>query len=253
MSCQTVHETETIVIVMSRLAASVIERYAKDFRVNQIDTGLENPVNVKTILTKLGILTLFRPLSEGLCGLSIISTANDKFILVNSNNNIGRQHFTIAHELYHLYYGKTVIPHICRIEGKGPEEYNADSFASALLLPETGLIQQIPSEEYRNGEVSMATLLRIERVFGVSHDALLIRLRKLRVITEEYYQELKSVNIISEAIKYGHDISLYKPGNNGLYIGTLGEMAKKEFDRGKISEGHYIEILNMLPNERQES
>ena len=95
MSCQTVHETETIVIVMSRLAASVIERYAKDFRVNQIDTGLENPVNVKTILTKLGILTLFRPLSEGLCGLSIISTANDKFILVNSNNNIGRQDYVI--------------------------------------------------------------------------------------------------------------------------------------------------------------
>ena len=238
---------------MSRLAASIIERYTKDFRVNYIDTSLESPINVKTILTKLDILTLFRPLSDGLCGLSIKSTTNDRFILVNSNNNIGRQHFTIAHELFHLYYGKTVVPHICMIGGKGHEEYNADSFASALLLPETGLIQQIPSDEYRSGKVSMATLLRTERVFGVSHDALLVRLRKLQVISEDYYQELKCVNIISEAVKYGHDTSLYKPGNEGFYIGTLGEMAKKEFDRGKISEGHYIEILNMIPNERQES
>lgn len=237
---------------MSKLAASVIERYTKDFRVNHIDTGLESPINVKTILTRLGILTLFRPLSEGLCGLSIKSTTDDRFILVNSLNNIGRQHFTVAHELYHLYYGTDVTPHICRVGGNGAEESNADAFASALLMPEIGLIQQVPGDEYRSGKVGMATVLRLERVFGVSHDALLVRLRKLRIIAEEYYQELKSVNIVSEARKYGYDTSLYKPGNSGLYIGTLGEMAKKEFDRGKISEGHYIEILNMIPNERQE-
>lgn len=237
---------------MSKLSAATIERYTKDFRVNYLDTDLDSPINVKTVLTKLGVLTLFRPLSEGLCGLSIKSTANDKFILVNSNNNIGRQHFTVAHELYHLYYGANVVPHICRVGGKEPEEVNADAFASALLMPETGLIQQIPSAEYRSGKISMATLLRTERVFGVSHEALLIRLRKLRVISESDYQHLKSDNIAQDAIQYGYDVSLYRPGNNGLYIGALGEMAKKEFDRGKISEGHYLEILNMLPNEGQE-
>ena len=237
---------------MSRLNAATIERYSKDFRVNHIDTDLSSPINIKTILTKLGILTLFRPLSEGLCGLSMRSTVNDRFILVNSNNNIGRQHFTVAHELYHLFYGTTTVPHICRVGGKEPEEVNADSFASALLMPETGLIQQIPSDEYKSGKISMATLLKTERLFGVSHDALLIRLSKLHIINDTTYQQLKSVIISSEAAQYGYDTSLYRPGNDGLYIGTLGEMAKKEFDRGKISEGHYLEILNMLPNEKQE-
>ena len=238
---------------MSRLSIATIERYAKDFRVNYIDTDLDSPINIKTVLTKLGVLALFRPLSEGLCGLSIRSTTDDRFMLINSNNNIGRQHFTVAHELYHLYYGTNTVPHICRLGGKEPEEVNADSFASALLMPEKGLIQQLPGEEYRSGKISMATLLRTERVFGVSHDALLIGLLKLHIINDATYQQFKSVTITSEAARYGYDTSLYRPGNNGLYIGTLGEMAKKEFDRGKISEGHYLEILNMLPNERQEA
>ena len=238
---------------MSRLSIATIERYAKDFRVNYIDTDLDSPINIKTVLTKLGVMALFRPLSEGLCGLSIRSTTDDRFMLINSNNNIGRQHFTVAHELYHLYYGTNTVPHICRLGGKEPEEVNADSFASALLMPEKGLIQQLPGEEYRSGKISMATLLRTERVFGVSHDALLIRLLKLHIINDATYQQFKSVTITSEAARYGYDTSLYRPGNNGLYIGTLGEMAKKEFDRRKISEGHYLEILNMLPNERQEA
>jgi Zn-dependent peptidase ImmA (M78 family) len=238
---------------MSRLSIATIERYTKDFRVNYIDTDLDSPINIKTVLTKLGVLALIRPLSEGLCGLSIRSTTDYRFMLINSNNNIGRQHFTVAHELYHLYYGTNTVPHICRLGGKEPEEVNADSFASALLMPEKGLIQQLPGEEYRNGKISMATLLRTERVFGVSHDALLIRLLKLHIINDATYQQFKSVTITSEAARYGYDTALYRPGNNGLYIGTLGEMAKKEFDRGKISEGHYLEILNMLPNERQEA
>ena len=188
---------------MSRLSIATIERYTKDFRVNYIDTDLDSPINIKTVLTKLGVLALFRPLSEGLCGLSIRSTTDDRFMLINSNNNIGRQHFTVAHELYHLYYGTNTVPHICRLGGKEPEEVNADSFASALLMPEKGLIQQLPGEEYRSGKISMATLLRTERVFGVSHDALLIRLLKLHIINDATYQQFKSVTITSEAARYG--------------------------------------------------
>lgn len=56
---------------MSKFSAATIERYTKDFRVNYLDTDLDSPINVKTVLTKLGVLTLFRPLSECLCGLSI--------------------------------------------------------------------------------------------------------------------------------------------------------------------------------------
>ena len=38
---------------MSKLSIATIERYAKDFRVNHIDTDLDSPINIKTILTKI--------------------------------------------------------------------------------------------------------------------------------------------------------------------------------------------------------
>lgn len=237
---------------MSKLSRETIEKSAKLFRIQYLDTDLNSPIDTKTALTKLGILTVFRPLSDKFCGLSLKSMSGDKFILINSNNNVGRQHFTIAHELYHLFYDEKFEPHICIAGAKGVEESNADAFASALLMPEEGIIQQL-GNDYVNGIISMATLLRTERLYGVSHEALLIRLRKLNIITESTYQDLKLVNITQEAARYGHDTSLYRPGNEGLYIGTLGEMAKKEFDRGKISEGYYLEILNMLSRERAES
>ena len=47
------------------------------------------------------------------------------------------------------------------------------------------------------------------------------------------------------ASKYGHIDSFIDSVAN-LFIGNLGEKARKLFDAGKISEGHYIEILNKL-------
>ena len=78
-------------------------RIAQKFR---IENGLSQSeaVNVKSLLRKLNILTVYRPLSEYAYGLSLKSPQGHRFILINSNNSRGRQHFTIAHELYHLFY-----------------------------------------------------------------------------------------------------------------------------------------------------
>ena len=63
-------------------------------------------------------------------------------MLVNSNQSQGRQHFTIAHELYHLYIEENPTPHKCNPGNgsKDPVEQCADMFASSLLMPETGIL-----------------------------------------------------------------------------------------------------------------
>lgn len=53
-------------------------------------------------------------------------------------------------------------------------------------------------------------------------------------------------NIISSAREYGYNDSLYKSGNAGLIIGDYGALAKQLFDNDKISEGHYIELMNSI-------
>lgn len=63
-------------------------------------------VNLKSLLLKLGVLTIFRPLSEKFSGMSLKSPGGERFMLINCNQPRCRQHFTIAHELYHLFIEK---------------------------------------------------------------------------------------------------------------------------------------------------
>jgi len=222
------------------------EELALKFRV-QVGISYKEPVNAKTLLRKLNILAMYRPLSTKFWGLSTKTADNKyKFILINSNSTRGRQHFTIAHELYHLFYDAKPQPHFCGQEEKDKTEKMADEFASALLMPYEGIMENIPTDEIRGKKISMATILRMEQLYGVSHQSMTIRLKKLGLITEEELQQYNAVSITDISHAYGVDQSLYLKGNDNLTIGDLGLKAKILFDKDKISEGHYIEILNML-------
>lgn len=234
---------------MARLTISQAESLARKLRADA-DMGETEPINVKTLLRKFHIQTMFRPLSDSSYGISI-KTDRAKFMLVNSNSTIGRQHFTIAHELYHLFFDEHPEPHMCK-DGLSGAERNANLFASALLMPATGLLQEISESEIKTKKINMATILRLEHLYGVSRQSLLYRLKDIKVITEEARAELSLKNVMQTAMEYGYDTSLYKSGNKGVSIGDFGEKAKFLYDCGKISEGHYVESLNMLRDAREE-
>lgn len=235
---------------MKKLTKEAIEQLALKMRA---DAGVNptEPIHTKTLLRKLGVMVMYRPLSERACGLSMRSADGEmRFMLINSNNSRGRQHFTICHELFHLYYDEEPKPHVCGSPGveKDPSEINANAFASALLLPPVGVLASVPPEEIKNRRVTMATMLRLEQLFGVSHQSLCYCLRHMRLLTEDelqvHLEESKSIQQI--AAEYGYDASLYQGGNEGVVIGDFGEKARRLFDLERISEGHYVELLNLL-------
>lgn len=229
----------------------IIEREALLFRLEKGLTSYE-PINLKSLLLKYNILTLFRPLSENFSGMCIKSQSGKMFMLVNSTQSRGRQRFTIAHELYHLYIEKNPTPHICTVgEQKNPSEKNADAFASALLMPADGIMQLIPEEELNNQNILFATVLKIEHYFVISHKAMVYRLADLNLIKKSYAQELLNLPIKDSARQYGYDINIYEPGNNGLVIGDFGAHARLLFDDGKISEGHYLELLSKISRDNE--
>ena len=159
---------------MKKLAKEAIEQLALKMRA-QAGLNPFEPIHTKTLLRKLGVMVIYRPLSEKACGLSMRSAdGSGKFMLINSNNSRGRQHFTICHELFHLFYDEEPKPHICGTPGmeREPAEINANAFSSALLLPQAGVLESIPSEEIMNRRITTATMLRVEQLFGVSHQSL---------------------------------------------------------------------------------
>ena len=152
-------------------------------------------------------------------------SSEHRFMLINSNQPQGRQHFTIAHELYHLYIEDKPTPHKCNpgYGSKNLTEQCADMFASSLLMPEAGICQLIPETELKTKNISIATVLKLEHYFSVSRQALLYRL-----------------------LNIGYDTALYEPANEGLVIGDFGEKARHLFEQEKISESHYIELLHKI-------
>ncbi|MCQ2235293.1 MAG: ImmA/IrrE family metallo-endopeptidase [Paludibacteraceae bacterium] len=230
-----------------RLTTDTAEMLAMQMR-STLRAGSCEPLNMKTILRQLRVMAVYRPLSEELWGLSLkTSDGNHRFMLINSNVTRGSQHFTIAHELFHLYYDEEPRPHFCGQEMmKDSSERNANLFASALLMPREGLVANLPVDELTNKEVSIGTALRLEQLYGVSHTTFVVRLKELNMVSPSCTDRLMNVSIRREAAMSGLDGSLYQPGNKGLIIGDFGAKARKLFEEERISEGHYLELLNMI-------
>ena len=230
---------------MRRLSEFDAELLAVRFR-NMLHLAQDVPFPVKESLEQLGIMAIFRPLSDSSFGMSIKTDDGLRFMLVSSNSTVGRQHFTIGHELYHLYYDENPQPHMCGTDGKLPSEQSADMFASNLLLPRVGLLSMLPDDFRAMKQLDLATVVKMEQKFQVSRQALLYRLKRLAIISEEQLQTLLSAPTREAALRRGYDTSVYEKGNEGLVIGDYSALATDLFETGRISEGHYNELINPL-------
>jgi Zn-dependent peptidase ImmA (M78 family) len=226
----------------------ILQKKAGLFRECNGISGSE-AIRLKSLLLKLNVLTLFNPLTEGFSGMSIKINDNARFMLVNSNHSLGRQHFTIAHELYHLYIQEKFEIHQCKtglFDTKNKEEYNADCFASCLLMPEIGIHELIPDVELNKKNISLQTIIKLEQYFSVSRSSMLVRLKMLALLDNKTFEHFKTIKVTETAQQYGYDTALYKEGNHNVIVGDYGEKAKMLFDNEKISEGHYLELMQQI-------
>ncbi|MHC5354805.1 ImmA/IrrE family metallo-endopeptidase [Myroides sp. LJL115] len=222
---------------------NVLEKKVIEFRKF---TGLSDtdPIRFKSLLSKLNVITVFRDLSAEFSGMALKVDEN-RFILVNSNHSLGKQHFTICHELYHLYIQENFSSMICNVgqfKSSMGEEYNADRFASILLMPESAIKELIPDSELCKDKIQLNTILKLEHYFSCSRNALLYRLKSLNLITFKSYDKY-CINVKSNAVKYGYPIDLYQKANSGLTIGNYGSLTRELYDKELISESHYISLL----------
>jgi len=234
-----------------RTTVKNLELLAQEFRQKNGLSSTE-PLRIKSLLQKTNVLTLYKPLSSGFSGMSIKIEMPEKcyrFMLINSEHPIGKQHFTVCHEFYHLYFQKdfkAAVSCTGLFDKKGNiDEYNADIFASYLLLPEMGVWEMIPENERNKNKINISTVLAIEQFYGCSHTALLFRLMNMELIDKNHKDEL-SIGIMATARKFGYNTSLYEKDNEGEVIGDYGMLAYKAWELGILSESAYYGLLKDL-------
>lgn len=204
------------------------------------------PFKLTQVIEKLTLV--FYQLGKNISGACFKGKASS-VITINSDMSIGRQNFSFAHELYHLYYGEsnksTISPII--ITSNNIVEQSAETFASYFLIPQISLREMVKKmyEENNATKISLADVIKLEQYFGVSHKAMLYRLKGENFINEDELKEMKEVIISTEARKLGYDTALYFPNETrkstvfGHYITLTNKLLEKE----KISQNKYEESL----------
>jgi Zn-dependent peptidase ImmA (M78 family)/DNA-binding XRE family transcriptional regulator len=100
-------------------------------------------------------------------------------ILLNTFKSAERSRFDAAHELAHLVLHRHGGP-----ESSRDAEVQADAFASAFLMPKGSVEANAPKFP------SVAELIRLKHIWGVSVSAVNYRLHKLGLISDWHYRKL---------------------------------------------------------------
>ncbi|MEX2583652.1 MAG: XRE family transcriptional regulator [Gemmatimonadota bacterium] len=148
---------------------------------------LEEDVGIKIVGLELG---------DDLSGASIQSPEFGPAILVNRRHSPGRQVFTLAHEYFHLLTSdrvrgsagpRPVHIHEARQpdEPRDPADDLADHFAGSLLMPAEPFLHAVRRLRDPDGQVNTLDLVGVARYFGVSVQAVFVRLSVLGHVTRE--------------------------------------------------------------------
>lgn len=167
------------------------QRIEKQARQLLRGAGIEGPpVDVEQVAKHLGIRVEFSDLGNDCSGILVRET--DRAVIgVNWEHHLNRQRFTIAHEIAHfdLHEGTTYVDNSYRVNfrdlesgsGTKAEEVDANGFAAALLMPEAWVREEFKERGFELTDDGR-DLEALAKAFGVSAQAMMFRLIKLRVI-----------------------------------------------------------------------
>lgn len=137
------------------------------------------------------------PLPDGIAGLCVHADSVS-LALVDSNPVIGRQRFTIAHELCHHLVNDPRPVHIDEnLFRRSAVEIRANAFAAHLLMPAAGIRRHIGDVRATERQV-----IELQYAFGVSLEALCWHLVNLGVISKE--RRAKLVGIGPKVLAFRH-------------------------------------------------
>jgi len=149
------------------------ERFAHDFALGEVPAARLADVMER----ELAILVLMVDAVAGVSGAACRLPELDA-VLINRGEVVGRRHFDLAHELFHLLTWDAMPPEHSEEAsetGKGRVEQLANSFASALLMPRA-VLERLADWRALEGDTLVKMLLSAARTLQVTATAVKWRL-----------------------------------------------------------------------------
>ena len=200
--------------------------------------GLDPISNLVDLLEERGIKVFSIELDniDGLTAKVRRDNGNTVFaVVVNRDDRGDRQRFTVAHELGHM---------ITDVFPNEIAENVANRFAGAFLMPAETLRSEFGKHRK---SVSVAELLELKRIFGVSAQALVYRCKELGILSAPLVRVLlhdfEQRGWLSPPYKKENDIEREKPTRfDRLCFRAISEGAISEIEASELL-GQPVEIL----------
>lgn len=127
-------------------------------------------------------------------GMFLASSDLGGCIAVNANHPVDHQRWTLAHEYWHFLTERyqaeiTVLKNGRLVKG----EQAADAFARQFLMPASGLTRRfLAMKRAKNGPITPADVLTLAHLYGVSFQAMTLRLEELELLKAGTWDSLKT-------------------------------------------------------------
>jgi len=194
---------------------------------------------------KIGIHVFRRKLNNSnISGMFIKHPVAGKCILVNYDDDIYRQNFTLTHEICHALLDDNLDFNVSFESEKGYREIRANAFASSFLIP-IGILNKFRSVSWNKD-----LILKIANQLKVNIQPLLIALKSNNYINQNEYNEFIKLKIPRNS-KDDYELkdlspkillskkALLEKGLSTFYVRNCHEA----YTKGIISSGKLAEIL----------
>lgn len=203
------------------------------------------PVDIFTLVLSIDELTLILyPMGSKISGICYKS-AHSNLIAINSNMSLGRQRFSLAHELYHLFFDDNMYTvSTVNMNSNEINEVRANEFATNFLVPQASLIDRV--NKIKSGDkINEAHIIDLEQYYGISHKAMLEMLVNLGEISEAQ-MDVYNKGIRAKAAKLGYETKLYESSPEDENIKVLGHYVRivnKLYDENSLSKSEFNNLI----------
>ena len=193
-----------------------------------------------------------------IAGMVIASSDLGGCIAVNASHPAERQRWTIAHEYWHFLTDRFKAEITVLRGGRVPaSERAADAFARYFLMPASSLTRRfLHVKRAKHGPITPADVLTLAHLYGVSFQAMTLRLEELELLKPGTWDSLKAQGFKPDKARALVDLPERAAPRASLPF-RYETLAARAFEDALISEGQLARMLTtdrisavLLANER---
>lgn len=195
--------------------------------------------------TEVGLRVFAIPMQDRrTAGMFLATSDLGGCIAVNANHPADRQRWSLAYEYGHFLTHRFQ-PEITtlRTGRKAREERLADAFACYFLMPASSLIRRfLALKRAKSGPVTPADILELAYLYGVSAQAMFLRLEELELLRGGTWDALDKQVFKPDAARELIDIPKPEPMRRLPY--RYESLVSRAFNEARISEGQLAQMLD---------